>query len=78
MAEETVGKYKLHLIAFQTSAAGKWAPYLMIERFDDARGDFVCVREKERVAGEALFDSEEEAEEVARQHGNALLKSGGI
>lgn len=78
MAKETIGRYQLHLIARQVSGSGKWAPYLVIERFDDSAGDFKLVLETQRVAGDAEFDTEEAAEEAARQHGNILVREGRV
>ena len=78
MAIETVGKYQLHLVAHQLSENGQWAPYLMIDQFDDASDGFRCVLDRHRVAGDRVFATYEEAIEAARQAGNALLDAGTV
>lgn len=75
MAIETYGKYQLHLIAYQLPEQGRWAPYLMIHKFDDRSGSFACVLDKHRVAGDAVFETYEEAIDAARNAGNALLEA---
>ncbi len=72
MATETIGKYQLHLIAYEMPGSGKWEPYLKIDKFDDARQDFVCVLDKHRVT-ETPLESYEAAIEAARRAGNQLI-----
>jgi hypothetical protein len=77
-AIETIGKYQVHLLGREVSGDGKWAPYLKIEKFDDDAQDFKCIIEKRRVAGEDVFVSEEEAENVAREFANMFIETGKI
>lgn len=77
MTYETIGKYQLHFFAVQLSDNEKWVPYLKIERFDDDAEDFQCVVDKAHVPGHPVFDTEGEAEEAARQYGNALVMKNG-
>lgn len=70
---ETIDSYQLHLIAFQLSSTNQWAPYLMIEKFDDRLRDFTCVLPRQRVGGDSTYASEEEAIEEARRYGNRLV-----
>ena len=72
MATETVGKYQLHLIAYEMSGKGTWEPYLKIDKFDEARQDFVCVLDKHRVS-ENPVESYDAAIEAARRAGNQLI-----
>lgn len=71
MATETIGKYQLHLLAYEISGGG-WEPYLKIDKFDEARQDFVCVLDKHRVT-ENPVDSYDAAIEAARRAGNQLI-----
>jgi hypothetical protein len=75
MATETIGKYQLHLIAYELPGSGGWEPYLSIDRFDDDAQDFTCLVEKYRVSDEP-FASYSEAIEEARRVGNTLIKTG--
>jgi hypothetical protein len=75
MATETIGKYQLHLIAYELPGSGQWEPYLTIDKFDDEIQDFKCVVEKYRVSDDS-FGSYAEAIEEARRVGNALIKAG--
>jgi hypothetical protein len=72
MATETLGNYQLHLIAYEMSGSGKWEPYIKIDKFDEARQDFVCVLEKHRVT-EFPLESYDAAIEAARRAGNQLI-----
>lgn len=74
MAIETIGKYQLHLFAYELPAADQWDPFVTIERFDDGRGDFVCVVERRHAADKpcATYD---EAIEAARRMGTRLIES---
>jgi hypothetical protein len=78
MAIETVGKYQLHLVAYQLPENGQWAPYLMIHKFDDGSDSFQCVLDRHRVAGDRVFATYEEAIEAARHAGNAVLEAGTV
>lgn len=73
MAIETVGKYQIHLLAYEVPGTPKWDAFLTMNRFDDARQEFVCVVEKEPVAAHS-WDSYEEAIEAARQFANAMIR----
>jgi hypothetical protein len=72
MATETLGKYQLHLFALEMPGSSKWEPYLKIDKFDDAKQDFVCVLDKYRVTDE-VFETYESAIEAARKAGNQLV-----
>jgi hypothetical protein len=72
MATETIGKYQLHLIAYEMPGSGSWEPYLKIDKFDDAKQDFVCVLDKHRVT-ETPVESYDAAIEAARRAGNQLI-----
>ncbi|MDQ9170357.1 hypothetical protein Q8A64_08015 [Oxalobacteraceae bacterium R-40] len=72
MATETIGKYQLHLIAYEMPGSGSWEPYLKIDKFDDTKQDFVCVLDKHRVT-ETPVESYDAAIEAARRAGNQLI-----
>lgn len=72
MATETIGKYQLHLFAYEMPGSGTWEPYLKIDKFDEAKQDFVCVLDKYRVT-ETPLESYESAIEAARRMGNQLV-----
>jgi len=74
MQIETIGKYQLHLIAHELPGKARWDPFITILRFDDESQDFKCVLEK-RHAGEPCA-SYEEAIELGRRVGTAMLESG--
>lgn len=74
MAIETIGKFQLHLYAYELPGSGRWKPYFSVYRFDDAPQDFVCIRRKQPVSDEA-FASYEQAIEAARRAANALILS---
>lgn len=74
MQIETVGHYQLHLIAHELPD-NKWDPFVAVFKFDEKERDFKCVYEKQRAAAEPL-DSYEEAIEVARRAGNAMVERG--
>ena len=48
MATETIGKYQLHLIAYEMPGSGSWEPYLKIDKFDEAKQDMVRFISRER------------------------------
>jgi hypothetical protein len=73
MAIEVFGKYRLHLVPIQISATGQWAPYLVIDRFDDGSREFKRVLEKRRVSGRNVFPTIEKAIDEARRVGNELV-----
>lgn len=75
MSIETVGKYQLHLLAYEIPGAAKWESFVTINRFDDAAQDFVCVTEKHPVSSQA-YASYDEAIEAARRFGNAAIAEG--
>jgi hypothetical protein len=75
MMTETIGKYQLHLLAYEIPNTGKWEAFLTVHRFDDTRQDFVCVTEKHPVSDSA-YDSYDAALEAARQYGNEAVASG--
>jgi hypothetical protein len=77
MAIETIGHYQLHLIAYEVSGTGLWDPFVTIFRFDDDAGDFKCVLEKHHASDKPL-PSHEEAIEVARRIGTALVEAGNL
>lgn len=72
MQIETVENFQLHLIAHELPN-GKWDPFVSIFQFDESAQDFKCVYERHRASKEPL-GSYDEAIEVARRAGNALLK----
>jgi hypothetical protein len=72
MATETIGKYQLHLIAYEMPGSGSWEPYLKIDKFDDAKQDFVCVLDKHRVT-DTPVESYDAAIEAARRAGNQII-----
>ena len=73
MQIETIGKYQLHLLAHELPGGREWDPFVTILKFDDAAGDFRCVVEKRR-ASETPAPTYEQAIEVARRVGTALLQ----
>jgi hypothetical protein len=73
MATETLGNYQLHLIAYEISGSGTWEPYLKIDKFDEAKQDFICVLDKHRVTENPLA-SYDDAIEAARRAGNQLIR----
>ncbi|MES2537559.1 MAG: hypothetical protein V4632_17000 [Pseudomonadota bacterium] len=75
MAIETIGKYQLHLIAYELPESGRWEPFLTIHKFDDDIKDFKCIVEKHRVS-EQKFDTYDEAIDHARKAGNTLIETG--
>jgi hypothetical protein len=75
MAIETIGKYQLHLIAYELPGSGRWDPYLTVHKFDDEIRDFKCIVEKHRIS-ESAFETYDEAIDHARQAGNALIEKG--
>jgi hypothetical protein len=77
MAIETIGKYQLHLLAYEMPGSDQWDPFVTIERFDDARQDFVCVVERRHAADEPSA-SYKEAIEVARRFGTRLIETGAL
>lgn len=74
MQIETIGKYQLHLIAHELPGGRQWDPFVTILKFDDAAGDFQCVVGKRR-ASETPAPTYEEAIELARRAGTALLQT---
>ena len=76
MQIETIGHYQLHLIAHELPG-NKWDPFIAVFKFDDKLQDFTCVHEKQRAAAEPS-PSYEDAIEVARRAGNAMLERGGF
>lgn len=76
MAIETIGKFQLHLIAYQLPENDQWAPYLMVHRFDEGSDRFECIVERRRVMGDTVFPTYEDAIEAARRAGKALIESG--
>lgn len=77
MATETVGHYQMHLTALQVPGKESWAPYLVIDRFDEAAGAFLPALDKHRVDPGAEFPSYEDAIEAARRAGNAWVAARG-
>lgn len=77
MQIETIGNYQLHLIAHELPGKGEWDPFITILRFDDEQQDFKCVLEKRR-AGDHPCPTYEDAIEVARRVGTALVESGEV
>ena len=75
MQIETIGRYKIHLIALEQPGTGEWDPFVSILRFDDEEQDFKRVLEKHRAADHP-FPSYEAAIEAARRAGTALVESG--
>jgi hypothetical protein len=77
MAIETVGRYQLHLFAYELPAPGGWDAFLSIYRFSDEAQDFLCVIEKHRVS-EQPYETYDTAIEGARRTGNAMIDTGRI
>lgn len=76
MAIETIGKYQVHLIGREVSTAGQYAPYVIIEKFDDEARDFKLLLDRQRVPGSRLYPTENAAEEAAREYANKLILAG--
>jgi hypothetical protein len=76
MQIEHFGKFRVDLIPFELSGERRWASYLAVHKFDEQAQDFVCVMEKQRVAGDAVFASSEEAIDAARRIANDLIEAG--
>lgn len=74
MATETIGKYQLHLLAYELPGGKGWEPFLTIDLFKDNIQDFVCVLEKYRVSHQ-LYPSYEAAIEAARRAGNDYVST---
>jgi hypothetical protein len=72
MAIETVGKFQLHLIAYELPGSGKWDPFVTIHKFEDEIQDFICIVEKYHASDQA-FETYDEAIAEARRAGNALI-----
>jgi hypothetical protein len=77
MAIETIGKYQLHLIAYELPESGRWDAFLTILKFDDAAQDFRCVVEKHHVSDDT-FANYNQAIDAARQAGSQLIEAGRI
>ena len=75
MQIETVGKYQLHLFAYELPESRGWDPFVSILRFDDEAGDFRCILERHH-ASETPSATYDAAIDEARRAGNALIKSG--
>jgi hypothetical protein len=74
MQIETVGKYQLHLFAYELPVSGLWDPFVTILEFDDEVKDFKCILERHH-ASEAAFATYEEAIDAARRTGTALIEA---
>jgi hypothetical protein len=74
MAIESLGKYQVHLFAYEVPGTAKWDAFLSIFRFDDLVEDFVCVVEKDPVSA-SPWNSYDEAIEAARRHANVMIKA---
>jgi hypothetical protein len=77
MAIETIGKYQLHLFAYELPGTGQWDPFLKIDKFDDDAQDFRCVLDKHRASDKPLA-TYEEAIEQAKRVGNMLILEGKV
>jgi hypothetical protein len=77
MATETIGKYQLHLFAYELPGSKQWDSFVRIDKFDDEAQDFKCLIQKRRVS-ETPFATYEEAIEHARRAGNLLIKEGKV
>lgn len=77
MATETIGKYQIHLFAYELPETGKWDPYIKIDKFDDDAQDFKCVVENRRVSDQPCA-TYGEAIEQARRMGTALIAEGKV
>jgi hypothetical protein len=75
MAIETIGKYQLHLIAYELPASNLWDPFVTILKFDDEAQDFRCMVEKHHVSDNPLA-SYDEAIDAARRVGTAMIETG--
>lgn len=70
MQIETIGKYRLQLIAHEMQGP-VWDPFVTVLRFDDDAQDFVCELEKHHV--DAVCESYEAAIEAARRAGTDYI-----
>lgn len=77
MQIETIGKYQLHLIAHELASPPGWDPFIEIFKFDDGANDFRRVLEKRHASTHPL-PSYEEAIDVARRTGTALIENGNL
>jgi hypothetical protein len=75
MQIETIGKYQIHLFAYELPGSGLWDPFVSILRFDDGTKDFICILERHH-ASEAVFATYDEAIDEARRAGTALIDAG--
>lgn len=73
MADETVGSFQLHFIAYELPDK-RWDGFVTIDRFDHEIGDFRRLVDRRPVHRRGL-PSYEEAIEEARKEGNALVSS---
>ncbi|TFV88680.1 hypothetical protein E4K72_21880 [Oxalobacteraceae bacterium OM1] len=78
MSVETIGNFQVHLAAERAAGTQQFASYVTIARFDQAAQDFLTVIDRARCGGEAVFDTEEEAEEAARRYANEMIASGAL
>ncbi|MDB5823195.1 MAG: hypothetical protein JWR21_1899 [Herminiimonas sp.] len=74
MATEKIGNYQLHLLAYELPGDGQWDPFVTIDRFDEARSDFVRVVDR-RHAAEKPLPTYDLAIEAARRFGTQLVES---
>jgi hypothetical protein len=75
MAIETIGKYQLHLHAYELPGSGLWDPFITILKFDEEAQDFKCIVEKHH-ASENAFETYEAAIDEARRVGTIMAESG--
>ena len=76
MQIETIGKYRLHLFAYELPS-GSWDPFVTILRFDDEIQDFKVLLDRHHVS-ETAFPTYEDAIEEARRVGTAMLETGEV
>lgn len=72
MQLETIGDYRLHLIAHELPGGG-WDSFISVFKFDMEAGDFKCVLEK-RPATEVKCESYEEAVNAASEYGKQVIR----
>jgi hypothetical protein len=77
MATETIGKYQLHLVAYELPGSRLWDPFVTILKFDESAQDFKCILEKHHASDKA-FETYEAAIEEARRAGSTLIAEGKV
>jgi hypothetical protein len=74
MQIETVGKYQIHLFAYELPVSGQWDPFVTILEFNDEAKDFICIVDRHHAA-ETAFATYDEAIDQARRVGTAMIEA---